>query len=141
MHLRCLSGMQSFLKPSQNLPQILRQTLLALLFQFLWDAVVALGHGTGDCRQRVAVAAQRDGSADYIFKADPFQKGGDGFWDGFLTAFHMMVAGTDFVTAAAQIVAKLLLDVVLDFCLGAAGPGQKIALAVASAPLMPSGWL
>ena len=97
MHLRCLSGMQSFLKPPQNFAQILRQSLPALLFQFLRDAVEALGNGTGDCRQRVAVAAQGNGGADYIFKALPFQKGGNGFRDGFLTAFHMVVNFPSFI--------------------------------------------
>lgn len=139
MRLRCLSGMQSFLKPSQNLPQILRQTLPTLLFQFLRDAVETLGHGTGDAGKGIAVAAQRDGGADHIFKAAPFQKGGNGFRDGFLTAFHMVVGGADFVAGTAQIVMEIGFDVGLDFRFRAAGAGQKIALAVASAPLMPSG--
>ena len=65
--------------------------LPALLFQFLRDAVEALGDGTGDAGKGIAVAAQRDGGANDIFKAFPFQKGGDGFRDGFLTAFHMAV--------------------------------------------------
>lgn len=82
--------MQFLLKPPQNPPQILRQTLPALLFQLLRDTVEALGHGTGDCRKGIAVAVQRDGGADYIFKAFPFQKGGDDFRDCFLTAFHMV---------------------------------------------------
>ena len=73
--------MQGLLKPSQNLPQILRQSLPALPLQFLRDAVEALGDGTGDCRQRVAVAAKGNGGADNIFKTVSFQKRGDGFRD------------------------------------------------------------
>ena len=39
----------------------------------------------------------------------------------FLTAFDMAIGGADFVAGAAQTIVKLLLDVVLDFRLGAAG--------------------
>ena len=73
--------MQSFLKPPQNLPQILRQTLPALLFQFLRDAVEALGDGTGDAGKGIAVAAQGNGGANHIFKTLSLQKRGDGFRD------------------------------------------------------------
>ena len=45
--------MQSFLKPPQNLLQILRQSLPALLLQFLRDAVEAFGDGTGDAGKHV----------------------------------------------------------------------------------------
>ena len=99
--------MQSFLKPSQNLPQILGQSLPALPFQSLRDAVESLGHGTGDAGKGIAVAAQRDGGADNIFKTVSFQKRSDGFRDSFLTAFHMAVCRTDFITAAAQIVMEV----------------------------------
>ena len=116
--------MQSFLKPLQNLPQILRQSLAALLFQFLRDTVEPLSNGTGDCRQRVAVATEGNGSADHILKAVAFQKGGDGFRDGFLTAFHMVVGGADFVAGTAQIVMEIGFDVGLDFRFRAAGTGK-----------------
>ena len=109
--------MQSFLKPPQNFAQILRQSLPALLFQFLRDAVEAFGDGTGDAGKGIAVAAQGNGGANNIFKTLSLQKRGDGFRDGFLTALHMAIGGADFVAGATQIVVKPLLDVVLDFCL------------------------
>ena len=113
--------MQGLLKPSQNLPQILRQSLPALLFQFLRDAVEPLGDGAGDAGKGIAVAAQRNGGADHIFKTLSLQKRGDGFRDGFLTAFHVAVGRTDFVTGAAQVVMEIFLDVP---CVGKVLDGQ-----------------
>lgn len=74
--------MKDFLKPPQKLPQILGQSLPTLLFQLLWDTVEALGDGTGDAGKGIAVAAQRDGGANDIFKAPSLQKRSDGFRDG-----------------------------------------------------------
>ena len=107
--------MQGLLKPSQNLPQILRQSLPALPLQFLRDAVEALGDGTGDAGKGIAIAAQGRGGANHVLKAVALQKGGDGFRDGFLTAFHMTVARADLVTGAAQIVMEIGLDAGFDF--------------------------
>lgn len=99
------------------------------------------GNAAGDAGKGVAVAAQRDRIAKCILKTDAFQKSNDCFRHSFLTGLHMMIGRPNFIAGTVQVITEGLLHILFDFRLAVAGTGQKIAAAVACAPLMPSGWL
>ena len=97
--------------------------MLTFPLQILWHTIVSFCNGTSDTGQGITIATQRNSGANDILKRISLKENGDGFRDGFLTGFYMVIIRSNFITGSAQIIAKLLLDIGFDFCLAAAGSG------------------
>ena len=80
--------------------------------------VKGLSNAPGNTCQSITVPAKRNSSTNDIFEIVPFKKCCDGFRYGFLTAFHMMVSRTDFVTGTAEIISEFADDIIADLFFG-----------------------
>ena len=98
--LLCFVNQQIGIKLLQYCQQIFRQSLPALGLQFLRDTVEGFRHAASNAGQSITVTTQRHRSANYILKRLAFQERGDGFGDGFLAGFHMIIVRSNFIAGA-----------------------------------------
>ena len=122
------------IKAAEDIRHVLREPAFALCLQDGGHAVKDLRDAPGDAGQGITIAAEGNGSPDDIFEIRPLQKGSDRFRHRLLAALIMIIARPDLVTGAGEVITELLHNVIPDLVLA-----RKIALEVASAPLIPSG--
>jgi len=76
--------------------------------------VIGFGNAAGNSGKGVAVAAERDGEADSIFKIAAFEEGNDSLRHGVLTGFVEVVMRADGVAGSVQVVAVFVADAAFD---------------------------
>lgn len=127
------------IKAAEDIRHVLREPAPALCLQDGRHAVKGLRDAPGDAGQGIAIAAEGNGSTDDIFEIRPLQKGSDRFRHRLLAALIVIIARPDLVTGAGEVITELLHNVSRISPLLRPVLARKIALEVASAPLIPSG--
>ena len=124
-------GIMEFLRPAscgieaaEDLFHVFRQTLFALRFIEDRYTVKRFRDAPGDAGQCITVTAQGYRRPDHVLEVRPFQEGGDCFRYGLLAAFDVVVARSDLIAAAGEIIAEFLDDIVPNLLFAVPGPGQ-----------------